>query len=167
MSGDHPLSPAEFDAIYRRVPRLTVEVVLATAGGVALTRRSIEPCRGQWHLPGGTVRFEESLPDAVVRIARNELGVGVSVGPLLGYIEYPQMRRGGYAGWPVGIAFETRVVEGALIAGDQADEVGVFRAVPPDTIVEQAAFLRDYLDRHPGVPPGETVLSGAARTARG
>jgi ADP-ribose pyrophosphatase YjhB (NUDIX family) len=163
MTDDHPLSPAEFDSIYRRVPRLTVEIVLVVDGGVVLTRRSIEPCRGQWHLPGGTVRFAEPLRDAVVRVARGELGVGVSVGQLLGYIEYPLMLRGGYDGWPVGIAFETRVVEGALVAADQADEVGVFRSVPPDTIAEQDVFLRRYLS----VPPGETVLSGATRTARG
>ena len=41
----HPFTQAEFDAIYARVPRLTVEVVLRGPRGVFLTRRSAGPCR--------------------------------------------------------------------------------------------------------------------------
>ncbi|MFC8846778.1 MULTISPECIES: NUDIX hydrolase [unclassified Micromonospora] len=156
---DRPLPPAEFAAIYARVPRLTVEVVVTTPSGVVLTRRSIDPCRGQWHLPGGTVRFGELLPDAVRRVARNELGVEVAVLRMLGYLEYPGMHQDGYAGWPVGIAFEAAVVAGELVAGDQADEVGTFRCVPTGTIPDQAAFLDRWLRTtfhpEPGQWPGQ------------
>jgi len=62
---NHPLSQKEFDDIYSKVPRLTVEVIVKNrAGGILLTKRAIEPCKGQWHLPGGTVRFGESLLEA-------------------------------------------------------------------------------------------------------
>src|SRR5581483_5588422 len=85
-----PLPKHEFDWIFSRVPRLTVEVVItAPSRGVLLSLREIEPCRGMWHLPGGTVRFGEPATEAVVRVARDELGLDVEVGPLLGYIEYP------------------------------------------------------------------------------
>ncbi|MER7167992.1 NUDIX domain-containing protein [Micromonospora sp. NPDC000207] len=143
-TADRPLPPAEFAAIYARVPRLTVEVVVTTPTGVVLTRRSIEPCRGRWHIPGGTVHFGELLPDAVRRVARAELGVEVSVLGMLGYIEYPSLHRGGYPGWPVGIAFEAAVVTGRLAAAEQADEIGTFRRVPDGTIPEQAAFLERW-----------------------
>ncbi|MET7395920.1 NUDIX domain-containing protein [Dactylosporangium sp. NPDC005572] len=142
--GPHPFSAAQFAEIFGKVPRLTVEVVCNTAGGVVLTRRSIEPCKGQWHLPGGTVRFGEHLRDAVVRVARDELGVTVDVGRLLGYIEYPHMLRDGYRGWPVGIAFEVAVADGAVVGGEQSDAVGCFREVPPGTLREQAEFLHGY-----------------------
>ncbi|MDI6103012.1 NUDIX domain-containing protein [Actinoplanes sp. NEAU-A12] len=140
-----PLTRAEFDDIYGRVPRLNVEVVIRTAAGVLLTLRNIEPCRGQWHLPGGTVRFGETLEDAVRRVARQELDVEVAVGPLLGYIEYPQMHAAGYRGWPIGIAFDATVVTGEVRGSAQADEVGYFRDIPSDTIADQADFLAAHL----------------------
>ena len=147
---EHPLSRAEFDAVYARVPRLTVEVVLRGDAGVVLTRRAIEPARGLWHLPGGTVHFGETVTAAVRRVARAELGVDVVVGELLGWIEYPGLHAAGYAGWPVGLAFAATLNGdgnggangGAPVAADQADAVGWFRSVPPDTLVEQADFLR-------------------------
>jgi ADP-ribose pyrophosphatase YjhB (NUDIX family) len=141
----HPLPAEEFDRIFGRVPRLTVEVVLTGPAGVALVRREIEPCRGQWHLPGGTVRFAEPLPDAVRRVALDELGVRVEVGPLLGYIEFPKMHADGYAGWPVGLAFRATTADTRFAGSEQGREIGFFRAVPPNTIAEQAEFLDRYL----------------------
>jgi ADP-ribose pyrophosphatase YjhB (NUDIX family) len=76
-----PLPQEEFDAIFSRVPRLTVELVLAFAerGGVLLQLRDTGPCKGLWSLPGGTVRFGEPVRDAVKRVARDELGVSIKV----------------------------------------------------------------------------------------
>ncbi|CAI7973518.1 NUDIX hydrolase [Frankia sp. Hr75.2] len=152
MSGNDvfPLSRRDFDDIYARVPRLCVEVVIQEPDGVLLVRRDIEPCRGEWHLPGGTVFFGESLPAAVSRVAARELGVSIVVGDLLGYIEYPYMAAAGYRGWPVGIAFEATVVGGRLIGSDEGRQVGFFSEIPPDTIIEQADFLRTLI-RIPGI----------------
>lgn len=130
-----------FDSIYATVPRLTVEVIVRTAEGIVLTKRSIEPCKGQWHIPGGTVYFGESLSEAVQRVALDELGVTVASGRLLGYIEYPRMQADGYNGWPVGVAFEVHVLDGQLRGSDQGEEIGIFATVPPNTVSEQAAFL--------------------------
>jgi len=140
----HPFSPAEFADIYSKVPRLTAEVVCTTADGVVLTKRAIKPAKGQWHLPGGTVHFGEHLHDAVRRVARCELGIAVTVGRLLGYIEYPSLLRDGYRGWPVGVAFEATPTGRLLVTDEQADEVSWFRSVPPGTLPEQAAFLERF-----------------------
>jgi ADP-ribose pyrophosphatase YjhB (NUDIX family) len=40
--------------------------------GVLLALRDVDPCRGMWNLPGGTVRFGEPLVDAVKRVAADE-----------------------------------------------------------------------------------------------
>jgi len=141
----HFLPKAEFDAIYAKVPRVTVEVIVRTDKGIVLSKRSIEPCIGQWHIPGGTVRFAEPLHDAVKRIAQDELGVTVAIDKLLGYIEYPQMLADGYKGWPVGITFETHIVAGELRGSDQGEEIGQFTQVPPHTISDQAAFLNMHV----------------------
>ncbi|MCK9901925.1 NUDIX hydrolase [Parafrankia colletiae] len=140
-----PLSRRDFDDIYGRVPRLCVEVVIREPDGVLLVRRDIEPARGQWHLPGGTVLFGESLPAAVARVAGRELGVTVAAGELLGYVEYPLIAASGYRGWPVGLAFAATIVSGHLVGSDEGRQIGWFRDIPSDTIGEQADFLRQLV----------------------
>ncbi|MFI9812625.1 NUDIX hydrolase [Saccharothrix variisporea] len=136
-----PLSREEFDSIYAKVARLTVEVLVHTEDGVLLTRRGIEPCLGYWHLPGGTVLFGERLVDAVRRVARNELDVEVEVGGQLGVIEYPSLLASGYRGWPVGLVFAARIVAGVPARTEQSAQVGYFRTLPHDVIHDQAAFI--------------------------
>jgi len=109
-----PLPKDEFDRIFSRVPRLTVElVILDRSRGVLLALRDIEPCRGMWHLPGGTVRFGEPLTDAVARVGHDELGLEVRAGRLLGYIEYPSHYENGLDS-PVGLAFEVTISSGEV-----------------------------------------------------
>ena len=89
-----PPPQEEFDRIFSRVPRLTVELVIASDDrGVLLAMRDFGPCQGLWHLPGGTVRFGEPLVEAVKRVAQDELGVAVSAGETLGYIGVPKPLR--------------------------------------------------------------------------
>ncbi len=142
-----PLSKREFDALYGRVPRLTVEVVIRTKEGIVMTRIPHGVAKGQWNVPGGTVRFKEPLIEAVKRVAKGELGLDVSVGNLIGYIEYPHLYELGYRGWPVGLAFECTLVGGKLTVNDNGEEVRCFTAVPEDTIYEQALFLTSYLSK--------------------
>jgi ADP-ribose pyrophosphatase YjhB (NUDIX family) len=136
-----PLPKDEFDWIFSRVPRLTVEVVISSpARGVLLSLRDIEPCRGMWHLPGGTVRFGEPLVEAVARVARDELGLDVDVGEMLGYIEYPSHYENGLD-CPVGVAFAARVPErDAPPAGCEW-----FQSLPDNMHDEQKDFLAEQL----------------------
>lgn len=134
----HPLAEREFLDVYAKVPRLTVEVVIRGPLGVLLTRRTQGPCAGLWHVPGGTVRFGEPLTVAVERVAAGELGLLVTAGPLLGYIEYPSHYLNGLDS-PVGIAF--------LVDGDIDPAVadmegrGWFTAPPSPMHAEQVEFL--------------------------
>jgi hypothetical protein len=54
----HPLSEKEFWDIYKKVPRLTVEIILKSEKGIYLTERQIEPCKGLWHFPEGQSDLE-------------------------------------------------------------------------------------------------------------
>lgn len=83
-----PLSHEEFERIYTMVPRVTVEVVITSAKGVVLALRQEPSWNGLWHIPGGTILYKETVHQAVERIAYEELGVRVSMGEILGYIEY-------------------------------------------------------------------------------
>jgi ADP-ribose pyrophosphatase YjhB (NUDIX family) len=140
MSDQDPLSEQEFWEIYRRVPRLTVEVAVTGDQGLLLTRRAIEPCRGIWHLPGGTVRFGERLAEAVGRVARRELGIEVLESRMLGYIEYPSHWESGLDS-PVGIVFLVTRHAGTLAVSAEADAHGWFRRLPAGMHAEQVRFL--------------------------
>jgi NUDIX domain len=136
------LPEEEFFAIYRRVPRLCVEVVIVDPKrGVLLTLRDIPPNVGAWHIPGGTVLFGESLVEAVKRVARDELSLEVEVGELLGYIEYPSHYENGLDS-PVGLAFQAQPMPDTVptVAGRQW-----FTRLPDGLYAEQREFLSAVL----------------------
>jgi ADP-ribose pyrophosphatase YjhB (NUDIX family) len=139
-----PLPQDEYEAIYAKVPRLTVEVVIASAYGVLLTIRHTGPCRGLWHIPGGTVRFGEPLTGAVERVAQQELHLDVRTGRLLGFIEYPSHLAQGLD-WPVGMAFLAE--PGAPLGAGTLDLPGAARwysRLPDEMHDEQREFLRAH-----------------------
>jgi ADP-ribose pyrophosphatase YjhB (NUDIX family) len=121
-----------------------VEVVIASEAGVLLTRREAGPCRGLWHIPGGTVRFGEPLTAAVARVAQQELGLDATAEALLGYIEYPShLERA--LDWPVGMAFRAELA--ASSAGQpfaRPEVMNWFSRLPAEMHDEQGAFLRAH-----------------------
>jgi 8-oxo-dGTP diphosphatase len=82
-----------------------------TAGRLLLVQRRNEPGRGLWSVPGGRVEPGEDDAAALVREMREETGLEVVTGALVG-----RVRRG-----PFTIAdYRCTVVGGTLIAGDDA-----------------------------------------------
>lgn len=135
-----PLSQEEFDSIYSKVPRLTVEIIVRKGQAIYLTKRAIEPCKGQWHLPGGTVRFGEKLLDAVKRVAKRELDIDITKADLKGYIEYPSHYSNGLDS-PVGIVFEVTKYDGELRQNHEASEGEWFTTMPQHMHADQDKFL--------------------------
>jgi ADP-ribose pyrophosphatase YjhB (NUDIX family) len=143
----HPLSKADFEAIYARVPRLCVELVMVEPGGVVLTRRSIAPDEGRWHVPGCTLRFGESLVDAAHRVACAETGVEVDDLEQLGVAEYVFE---GYTQWPVSVVYLARPLVQSYRCDETASDVRAFpldRLDDLDMIDQHRTLLRDHADR--------------------
>jgi 8-oxo-dGTP diphosphatase len=142
-----PLPQHEYERIFAKVPRLTVEVLIVAEGaGVLLALRDVEPCLGTWNLPGGTVRFGESLVDAAGRVARDELGISVRVGPMVGYIEYPSHYENGLD-CPVGLVFRAEPEGGSEPRGQW------FSILPENMHAEQRRFLLEHAGVALGTPP--------------
>lgn len=137
---DYLLSKEEFNRIYKKVPRLSVEIVTCSPKGVLLSLRNIEPCKGLWHLPGGTVFFGEKLTAAVARVAKRELGVNVTSTKLLGYIDYPSHFEHGLDS-PVGIVFEVKY-EGPLNLNKESAKLDWFKKLPANMHPDQDDFLQ-------------------------
>ncbi len=101
-------------------PPLAATVVLPRGDAILMGRRTIEPRRGYWTLPGGYVELGESAEEAVVREAKEEVGVDVRVERLLGL----------HSGAPSAVA--VALFEGTIVGGEPAplhevDQVGFFR----------------------------------------
>lgn len=146
---DYPLSKNDFDAIYAKVPRLTVDLILTDhTQGTFMTRRDIDPCKGQWHIPGGTVYFGETLEIAVKRIAQRELGIRVEKIKLSGYIDYPSHYMNNLDS-PVSIVFEIINYSGSIRLNKESSRFGWFTKLPKNTHADQDDFLiaHRYLSR--------------------
>jgi 8-oxo-dGTP diphosphatase len=78
---------------------------------ILLILRGHEPGVGLWSIPGGRIEPGESDEEAVVREVREETGLEVSCGPLLGAVDRPGLAIRDYQAFVTG---------GTLIAGDDA-----------------------------------------------
>jgi len=70
------LPPEQFSQACEALPLVSIDLVLTNdAGQLLLGLRNNAPARGWWFTPGGRVRKNEALPDAKLRVARDELGL--------------------------------------------------------------------------------------------
>jgi 8-oxo-dGTP diphosphatase len=85
-------------------------------GRLLLIRRGREPGLGLWSLPGGRVEHGETPAEAAVREVREETGLEVEPGPLIGSVDRP-----GPAGTTYRIDdYACTVISGDLTPGDDA-----------------------------------------------
>jgi len=157
---DYPLNDEEFDTFFNRVTRMTVDLVIRTEDGLLMSKRSIEPCKGQWHIPGGTVRHGELIEQAVHRIGKQELGVELDIRKTLGYLEYPHMVTNGYPGWPISIVLEVAITAGQVTGTAHGEHIEYFTRVPDNTIEDQELFLELKL----GLKPAHSKNPALAET---
>ena len=100
------------------------------SGRLLLIKRGHEPGKGLWSIPGGRVEAGESDAAALVREVREETGLVVAPGRLIGSVR----RAAGDGG-----VFEIRdyaaaVTGGALVPGDDADDAVWAGAAELDTL---------------------------------
>jgi 8-oxo-dGTP diphosphatase len=113
-------------------PLVGVGAVIVEQGRVLLVKRARPPLQAQWSIPGGALEVGELVREAVVREAREETGLIVEPGELLGV--YDRVVRDAQQRVQyhyVLIDFLCRRVAGALAAGDDAAEVRWFTQEEP------------------------------------
>jgi len=112
---------------YPESPLVGVGAVIVQDQRVLLVRRGQPPLLGEWSLPGGVLECGETLHEAVAREAREETGLLVEPGEMLGVYERvirDDERRVRYH--YVLIDFLCRPVGGDLKAGSDAADVRWF-----------------------------------------
>lgn len=99
------LSESDYNFIYSRSPRFCVDLVIKNKNGVHLIKRDIQPYKGKFHLPGGRVRFRESIDAAIKRVAKTELDINVTPIGMIGYMEFPRETQDGNKRHSISLAF--------------------------------------------------------------
>lgn len=145
MKRKQPFTFEEFKAIYSKVPRLCVDLVIKTDKGVLLTLRTKNGYENQWHLPGGTVYYREKVEDTVKRVAEEELGIEVSIEKFHGYLEYFSEEKERGFGYTVTLVFICKPISKEFNLDDQVEKVGFFKTPPENTISEQKDLLNQLL----------------------
>jgi 8-oxo-dGTP diphosphatase len=94
---------------------------------VLLVKRSHPPIQGQWSIPGGVLEVGELVRAAVVREVREETGLIVDAGELLGVFDRILRHADGRVQYHyLLVDFLCRPVGGELRAASDADEVRWF-----------------------------------------
>jgi len=108
---------------------------------VWLLRRAFDPGSGRWTFPGGFVDLGESVPDAAIRETREEMGIEIELGPLVGVYSRGDDRI-------VLIVYDARTL-GEPVTTEEATEVRAFAPaeIPWDELAfwSTEAALRDSL----------------------
>jgi len=113
---------------YPESPLVGVGAVIVADGRALLIRRGQAPLLGEWSLPGGVLECGETLRDAAIREAREETGLIVEAGEMLGVYERVIKSDDGRVRYHyVLIDFLCRPIGGELQAGSDAAEVAWFR----------------------------------------
>jgi 8-oxo-dGTP diphosphatase len=130
-------------------PKIVAVTIPVRDGRVLLARRAIEPSHGLWTFPGGYVDWGESVAAAAQREMREEVGLDLAPGGLVGIYSY--------ADAPVVIVAYHVTVPDDLEAEADAHEVSETRyfgrqEIPWDTLAFRSTreALEDWFLR-PGV----------------
>lgn len=132
-----------WETVVRSMPIPSVDLVVETPDGIVLARRSNEPAKGEWFVPGGRIHKCEPIEDAVHRVAREELGLDVTIEARLGTYDhfYDVSDVDGTGKHYVAHGFLVSTAETQFALDDQHEAVRVFSERPPDVHEYVDAYL--------------------------
>jgi len=125
-------------------PKVAVGTVISGADGrILLVRRAIEPGYGKWVFPGGYVDRGEEVMMAAIREAKEEAGLDVRIGRLIGIYSYAGRT-------PIIIVYAATVTGGELAVDEEGLDAQWFEpsAIPWDELafLSTSEALRDFLE---------------------
>jgi 8-oxo-dGTP diphosphatase len=130
------------EPIYENPIPATCLVLVDNRNRVLLVKRSVEPKKGWWCLPGGFMELGESPEKAALRELKEETGLWGRIEMLLGVSSNPSA----LYHTVLMVGYLIRQYTGTLIAGDDADDAVYFDygELPEIAFESHARFIRMY-----------------------
>lgn len=149
----------------KKLPRLTVDAfVVDRRGRLLLVRRGRPPFLGAWALPGGFCEYGETTEECCARETKEETGVTVRVGRLLGVYSNPKRDPRWHT---VTVLYAARPLRGRAKGSDDAAEARWFekRDLPRlDYAFDHGEIIRAQTGRRRrAAAPARRARRGASR----
>ena len=136
---------------YPEQPIVAVGVAVCRHDQVLVVQRGREPSLGMWTIPGGVVDLGERMRDAAAREVREECGIEVEVGQVLGILDNIVRDEDGAIRFHYAIVdFCAEYVSGELRLNDE--------------LLGGAWITPDRFDEHNVAPRARTILLEALRS---
>jgi ADP-ribose pyrophosphatase YjhB (NUDIX family) len=133
----------DYEFIFKKVPRLCVDLLIVNNKKILLAKRDIKPFKGFWSLPGGMVCKHETIDEAIERIVGFELHQKPVSRELLGYMEFlKEPITNGVNFHSVSIAFLTKLKSYEVKGSFQAKELKFFSSLPKKVHPVHAKFIK-------------------------
>jgi 8-oxo-dGTP diphosphatase len=122
----------EMSNSYPLVPRVGVGAITIHEGRILLVKRGVEPSRGLWAIPGGTLNLGETLQECAAREILEETGITIKIGKCIYVFDFFERDDSGK------IKFHFVVVDfaGQYLSGEPkgADDAEEARWLKPDEL---------------------------------
>jgi 8-oxo-dGTP diphosphatase len=143
---------SECRTIHYADPKVAVGVAVFRDDALLLVRRTMDPGRGRWALPGGFVDAGEDPRAAAAREAKEEAGVTVEVGDVVDVYANPPEDGGALF-----VLYGATWVEGEPQPGDDADATRFFHRdeLPPLAFSSTSAAVARW--PQPATPPHDAA----------
>ena len=132
------------DVTIEKRPLLTaITIIRRRDGSVVLVKRLNPPFKDFYAIPGGFVEYGETIEEAAVREAKEEIGLDVRIERLVGVYSDPDRDPGGHV---MTVAYLAEEIGGRLRPSGDAREVKAFRKIPSKPAFDHRKILHDALE---------------------
>ena len=128
----------EYDDFRKYFAFSCVDMIIFNGNSILLTKRTRNPYKGYWHLPGSMVHKGEKLADTVRRSAKEELGLDVRIKKFVGVYESLNAFR-----HDVSHGFVVSIEGGKIQTDEQSSDYRFFTNLPSKIIPHHLIMIKD------------------------
>ena len=119
-----------------------IDILLIKDGAILLTKRTLDPHKGSWHLPGNIIRKNETMKQAVRRAAKNELNLNVKIEKYVGVYENLNSFR-----HDISHGFLVSPMSGKIKTDFQSKELKFFKKLPKNMVPHHKRMVKDVFSK--------------------
>ena len=119
-----------------------IDVIIIKNHSVLLTKRTQNPHKGSWHLPGNIIRKNETMRQAVKRAAKTELNLNVKIKKYAGVYENLNSFR-----HDISHGFIVLPTSGKIKTDFQSEDLKFFKKIPKNTVPHHKKMIKDVFNK--------------------